>query len=58
MSAQGFLHQDGQKIVDGSGNNIILRGLGVGGWMVQEGYMLKTDAFAGTQFSIKIKLPI
>jgi endoglucanase len=56
MFAQDFLHQDGQKIVDGSGNNIILRGLGVGGWMVQEGYMLKTDGFAGTQFTIKNKI--
>ncbi|MFC6095659.1 cellulase family glycosylhydrolase [Flavobacterium qiangtangense] len=56
MFGQDFLHQDGQKIVDGSGNNIILRGLGVGGWMVQEGYMLKTDGFAGTQFTIKNKI--
>lgn len=56
MFGQDFLHQDGQKIVDGSGNNIILRGLGVGGWMVQEGYMLKTDGFAGTQFTIKKKI--
>jgi len=53
---QGFLHRDGQKIVDGSGKNIILRGLGIGGWMVQEGYMLKTDGFAGTQFKIKNKI--
>ncbi len=56
MFGQGFLHRDGQKIVDGSGKNIILRGLGVGGWMVQEGYMLKTDGFAGTQFKIKSKI--
>lgn len=56
MFGQGFLHRDGQKIVDGSRKNIILRGLGVGGWMVQEGYMLKTDGFAGTQFKIKSKI--
>lgn len=56
MSAQGFLHRIGQNVVDGSGKNIILRGLGVGGWMVQEGYMLKTDGFAGTQFQIKNKI--
>lgn len=56
MSAQGFLHRNGQNVVDGSGKNIILRGLGVGGWMVQEGYMLKTDGFAGTQFQIKNKI--
>lgn len=56
MSAQGFLHRNDQNVVDGSGKNIILRGLGVGGWMVQEGYMLKTDGFAGTQFQIKNKI--
>ena len=56
MFGQGFLHQDGQQIVDGSGKSIILRGLGVGGWMVQEGYMLKTDGFAGTQFAIRNKI--
>lgn len=51
--SQGFLHQEGQKIVNGNGQNVLLRGLGLGGWMVQEGYMLKTADFAGTQFKIK-----
>ena len=54
--SQGFLHQDGQKIVDGKGNNVLLRGLGLGGWMVQEGYMLKTADFAGAQYKIKAKI--
>ncbi|MFM2228779.1 MAG: hypothetical protein RL607_37 [Bacteroidota bacterium] len=53
---QGFLHQDGQQIVDGNGNNYVLRGLGLGGWMLQEGYMLKTSAFAGPQFAIRQKI--
>ena len=53
---QGFLHQDGQIIVDGNGNNVLLRGLGLGGWMVQEGYMLKTSAFAGPQHVIRQKI--
>lgn len=53
---QGFLHQDGQRIVDGKGNNVLLRGLGLGGWMLQEGYMLKTADFAGPQFAIRQKL--
>nr|WP_240976690.1 cellulase family glycosylhydrolase [Flavobacterium sp. IMCC34852] len=53
---QGFLHRDGQKIVDGHGNNILLRGLGIGGLMVQEGYMLKTADFAGPQHQIKEKI--
>ena len=38
--AQGFVHRDGQNIVDGNGKSIVFRGLGLGGWMVQEGYML------------------
>ncbi len=38
--AEGFVRADHQQIVDGSGNPLILRGLGLGGWMVQEGYMM------------------
>jgi hypothetical protein len=38
--------------------NIVLRGLGLGGWMVQEGYMLQTGSFAGPQHVIKQKLRI
>jgi endoglucanase len=53
---QGFLHRDGQNIVDGNGKNIVLRGLGLGGWMVQEGYMIQTGAFAGSQYKIKQKI--
>lgn len=55
-SGQGFLHRDGQKIVDGNGKNVLLRGLGIGGLMVQEGYMLKTADFAGPQYQIKQKI--
>lgn len=54
--SQGYLHRNGQKIEDGNGKNIVLRGLGLGGWMVQEGYMLKTDASAGPQHIIKQKI--
>ena len=53
---QGFLHRNGQTIVDGDNKNIILRGLGLGGWMVQEGYMIQTGAFAGPQYKIKQKI--
>lgn len=55
-TAQGFLKTDGQKIVDSKGENVYLKGLGLGGWMLQEGYMLKTDDFAGPQFKIKEKI--
>lgn len=53
---QNFLHREGQNIVDGNGKNIVLRGLGLGGWMVQEGYMLKTQPFASSQYKIKQKI--
>jgi endoglucanase len=56
FSGQGFLHRENQKIVDGKGKNVILRGLGLGGWMVQEGYMLQTQPFASPQYMIKQKI--
>src|SRR5260370_2525947 len=40
-SVHGFLGTQGARIVDGEGQPVILRGRGVGGWMLQEGYMLK-----------------
>ncbi|HEY9197650.1 MAG TPA: cellulase family glycosylhydrolase, partial [Mucilaginibacter sp.] len=40
---QGFLKADGKKIVDEKGKNILLRGMGLGGWMLQEGYMLHVN---------------
>ena len=40
LYAQGFLKTDGKKIVNDKGENVLLRGMGLGGWMLQEGYML------------------
>ncbi|WP_312079132.1 cellulase family glycosylhydrolase [Chryseobacterium sp.] len=51
-----LLKTNGQKIVNDKGENIQLRGLGLGGWMLQEGYMLKTADFAGPQYKIKEKI--
>ncbi|WP_336963043.1 cellulase family glycosylhydrolase [Chryseobacterium contaminans] len=51
-----LLKTSGQKIVSDKGENIQLRGLGLGGWMLQEGYMLKTADFAGPQYKIKEKI--
>src|SRR5262245_31162717 len=39
VRAEGFVHADHQQIVDGNGKPLLLRGIGLGGWMVQEGYM-------------------
>lgn len=52
---QGFLKTDGKKIVNGKGENILLRGMGLGGWMLQEGYMLRINK-DGQQYNIRKKL--
>ena len=56
IKAQGFLHTDSQKIVNGLGEEIILRGIGTGNWMLQEGYMMQTSDIAGTQHEFRSKL--
>lgn len=38
-----FLRADGPKTVDASGREVILRGYNVGGWLLQESYILGTD---------------
>ena len=55
LSAQ-YLHQKGKYIADGNNNEIILRGMGLGGWMLQEGYMMETSGFANTQHELKAKI--
>ena len=37
--AAGFLHTQGENIVDEQGRKIMLRGVGLGNWMLPEGYM-------------------
>lgn len=53
VSAQHFLSVDGQNIVNEAGEPVLLRGMGLGGWMVQEGYMMQTSGFAGPQYEIR-----
>jgi hypothetical protein len=55
-SSQGFLHAQGKAIVNGDGDTILLRGMGLGGWMVQEGYMMQTSSFANAQHQIRQKI--
>lgn len=55
-SAQGFLHRDGNRIVDGEENNFIIRSIGTGNWMLQEGYMMQTAEIYGTQHEFRNKL--
>jgi endoglucanase len=51
----GFLHAKNSRIMDGQGREVILRGMGLGGWMLQEGYMLGINR-EGTQHSIKARI--
>jgi len=53
--AEGYLRVEGTQIVDDSGEPVILRGMGLGGWMLQEGYMLKLGE-VGQQHRIRAKL--
>ena len=55
VSAQG-LKTSGKKMIDQNGNEVLLRGMGLGGWMIQEGYMMETSNFAGPQREIKAKI--
>ena len=51
------LKTDGKKIVDGDGNEVLLRGYAPGGWLLIEGYMMhETDGSIGAQHQIKSNL--
>ncbi|MBC8379864.1 MAG: hypothetical protein H8E62_11910 [Planctomycetes bacterium] len=39
--AEGYLHTRGQDMVDDAGNVVLLRGVGLGNWLLPEGYMWK-----------------
>ncbi len=56
MHAGDFLKVSGKNIVDSTGNKIILRGMGLGGWLLPEGYMLHTSDFANAFWQMKIKV--
>jgi endoglucanase len=56
LNGQGFLRAKGKEIVNGNSENVLLRGIGLGGWMLQEPYMLQLSKVAGTQTEIKAKI--
>jgi endoglucanase len=56
MAHAQYLHTQGKQIVDKNGQEVILRGMGLGGWMLQEGYMLETNSFANPQHQIRAKI--
>lgn len=53
VRADGYLHASGITIQDGSNTKIQLRGMGLGGWLVPEGYMLQTSGFANSPTEIR-----
>jgi endoglucanase len=55
-NAQHFLKTKGKAIVNESQDTVLFRGMGLGGWMVQEGYMLQTAGFANPQHEIRANI--
>ena len=55
VAAQGYLRTDGKRIVNERGENVLLRGMGLGGWMLQEGYMLRVNK-DGQQHKIRQRI--
>ncbi len=53
---RGFLKASGKSIVNGAGQNVLLKGIGLGGWLVPEGYMLHTSGFANSPTAIRNKI--
>jgi len=52
QTSYGFFKTFGFDIVDSNGNSFILKGYGLGGWLVPEGYMLHDPGF-GSPSSIR-----
>jgi endoglucanase len=55
--SQGFLKADNTRIVNEKGENVLLRGIGLGGWMLQEGYMLHVNK-ESQQYRIKQRIEL
>jgi endoglucanase len=51
-----FLRASGQQIVDGTGHNVLLRGMGLGNWMLQEPYMMDVAGIVDNQQQLKAKI--
>lgn len=54
--APDFIHTQGRRFVDASGNDFVLHGIGLGNWLVPEGYMLRfTRALAPHEIDAVIR---
>ena len=54
--AQGFLSVNGTKFVNQYGQEVFLKGMGLGGWLEPEGYMFGMSAFANSPSQIQKKI--
>ncbi len=50
------LKTQGGQIVNAKGEKVILRGMGLGGWMLQEGYMLRVEGIGQQQHEVRKNL--
>ena len=50
---QGFVKCNDKAIVKPNGDTLLIRSMGIGGWMVQEGYMMQTSSFADAQHELR-----
>ena len=53
VNDQHFLSTKGKAIVNENQDTILLRGMGLGGWMVQEACILQTAGFANPHHEIR-----
>lgn len=56
LPGQGFLITKDKQIVNEKGENVLLRGMGLGGWMLQEGYMLQVQGIGQQQHTVRKNL--
>ncbi|MDP1676776.1 MAG: cellulase family glycosylhydrolase [Bacteroidota bacterium] len=56
LTAGGFLKVSGKYIVNVKNEEVMLRGIGLGGWLLPEGYMLQTSSFANAFWEMKLKV--
>jgi endoglucanase len=55
--SQGFLKAENTRIINEKGENVLLRSIGLGGWMLQEGYMLHVNK-ESQQYRIKQRIEL
>jgi aryl-phospho-beta-D-glucosidase BglC (GH1 family) len=55
LKAQKYLKASGKNLIDIYGNKILLKGMGLGGYMLKEGYMMKVP-FSGQQYVFEEKI--